>query len=570
MPPTKATTLAKNTSQSIYTLLADTCALNVKSARCKTDDLIRKHPLWRFLELIPGIVSWSAILLPLVLSFFAPQLVASFIIIYTVVWLLRSLTLSIYLYKSYKLSKKALNTDWKKMITLNDSPEKIEYEIKKIKKEENPKQYFELFHLKNRIKSLKKSNQWKKSKDIYHAIIYVTYKESYELIRESIRSYTQSNYPASKMILVLAGEESDKENFQKTAKKIEKEFGKHFSHFMVTVHPKGIPGEIKGKSANATWAAKKLKNYIDRKKIKYENVMISNFDADTVTHPDYFSELTFKYLTEEDRVEKAYQPTHLFHNNIWDVPAMIRIVAQSCSFWRMAESVQKSKYKSFSSRSLSFRTVLDVNYWDPSVIPEDSRQYWTAYTIYDGNHTLVPIYTPVYMDAVLSETYTETFKSQYSQLRRWAWGVCDFPFMALNLWYHPKIKFSLKIYKIYEFLKNSFFWATGPILITFMGFIPGILNPAFRDTVLAYNVPRVMSDMLTFASAGIIMCAVISLAMVPKNPEKGLLGQFSLVGQWILIPIVSIILSAIPALDAQTRLMFGRYLEYQVTEKARK
>lgn len=328
------------------------------------------------------------------------------------------------------------------------------------------------------------------------------------------------------MILVLAGEEADKANFLKLAKKIEQEFGKQFAHLMTTIHPKDIPGEIKGKSANATYASKELRKYLDKKKIAYDNVVLSNFDADTVAHPQYFSELTFKYLTTEKRTEKAYQPTHLFHNNIWDVPMMIRMVAQSCSYWRMAESMEKSKYKSFSSRSLSFKTVLDVNYWDPAIIPEDSRQYWTAYTIYDGRHTLVPIFTPVYMDAVLSETYTKTFQSQYSQLRRWAWGVCDFPFVALNLWYHPKISLSHKMYKVYEFLKNSFFWATGPILITFMGFVPSLINPAFRETVLAYNVPRVMSDMLTFASGGIIMCALISVAMVPYNPKRNSWGNW--------------------------------------------
>ncbi len=537
--------------------------------RDRTDNLIRKHKLWRTLEFIPGSIAWLAIIMPLILSIFAPQFVASFIIVYTIVWLFRSLKLSYYLYKSYKLAKEALQTDWQKLINLTDHPEKINYELKKIKKEEKPKKYFQLFHLKKQIAKLKSLKQQKRSKNILHAVIYVTYKESYQLIRESIKSYANSAYPSSKIMVVLAGEESDKENFLKIAKKIEKEFGKKFAHFMTTVHPKGLPGEIKGKSANATWAAKQFKKYIDSKKIKYENVIISNFDADTVAHPQYFSELTYKYLTEENRTEKAYQPTHLFHNNIWDVPAVIRIVAQSCSFWRMAESVQTSKYKSFSSRSLSMKTVIDVNYWDPAVIPEDSRQYWTAYAVYDGRHTLVPIYTPVYMDAVLSETYVKTFKSQYSQLRRWAYGVCDFPFVALNLWYHPRIKLSEKIYKIYEFLKNSFFWATGPILITFMGFIPGVINPGFRDTVLAYNVPRVMSDMLTLAAAGIIMCAVISISMVPKNPQKGILGQLSLIGQWILIPVVSIFLSAIPALDAQTRLMFGRYLEYKVTEKTR-
>lgn len=536
----------------------------------RTERLIRKHRLWRLLEIVPGAIAWLALVVPLILSVFAPTFVASFILVYTIIWLFRSLKLSWYLYKSFNLSKEALTTDWKKMISLSDHPEKIDYELKKINRETDPKKYFRLFHLKNTVASLQKTAQWKRSAEIYHAIIYVTYKESYGLIRESIRSYAESAYPPSRIILVLAGEESDKENFLALAAKIEHEFGKKFAKFMITVHPKNLPGEIKGKSANATWAAKELKKHLDTCNIAYENVIVSNFDADTVAHPGYFSELTFKYLTQENRTEKAYQPTHLFHNNIWDVPAAIRIVAQSCSFWRMAESVQPSKYKSFSSRSLSMKTVVDVNYWDPAVIPEDSRQYWTAYAVYDGRHTLVPIYTPVYMDAVLSETYAKTFRSQYGQLRRWAYGVCDFPFVALNLWYHPRISLSDKIYKIYEFLKNSFFWATGPILITFVGFIPGIINADFRDTVLAYNVPRLMSDILTFASGGIIMCALISLSMVPRRPDKNFLGRLGLIGQWLLIPVTSIFLSAIPALDAQTRLMFGRYLEYRVTEKARK
>lgn len=554
--------------QTTATIQNSTATLNPYQA--KSEKLIRKHKLWRILEFVPGTVTWLGLLAPLFLSIFVPQYVASFIIIYTIIWLFRSIKLSINLFRSYKLTKEALNTDWNKMISLNNHPEKIGYELRKTKKEVNPKKYFQLFHLKKQIEHLKKIKQWKKSKDIYQAIIYVTYKESYELIRESIKSYCDSNFPSSRMILVLGGEEADRENFLKIAKKIEKEFGKRFAHFMVTIHPKGIPGEIKGKSANTTWAAKQLKKYVDKKGIAYDNVIISNFDADTVVHPYYFSELTYKYLTAEDRTKKAYQPTHMFHNNLWDVPMMVRMVAQSCTFWRMAESMEKNKYKSFSSRSLSFQTAVDVNYWDPSIIPEDSRQYWTAYAVYDGDHKLIPILSPVYMDAVMSETYTKTFKSQYKQLRRWAWGVCDFPFVALNLWYHPRIKLSTKIYHITEFIKNSFFWATGPILITFMGFMPGLINPAFRDTVLAYNLPKVMSDILTVTSIGIIMCAAISLVIVPYNPRRRWLGQLSLCLQWLLIPISSIFLSAIPALDAQTRLMFGNYLEYQVTEKSRK
>lgn len=547
-------------------------------AEQQTQQLIYKHPLWRALEIVPGALTWAAIILPVVFSTFLPVVAACIMIVYTVTWLFRSVKLSVNLYRSSIIVKDALKKDWDKMLSFNDRPEKIDYEIERLhelqnkngKDRELKKEMKELHALKKTLLHLEKTDQHRKSKDIIHAIIYVTYKESYELIRESIKSYVSGNYNPSRIILVFAGEESDRENVHKIGEKIRQEFGTKFMHFMTTFHPSNTPGEIRGKSSNATHAAKELKKYLDVHRIDYENVIVSNFDADTVVHPLYFSELTFKYLTADRRTEKGYQPTHMFHNNIWDVPMATRIVALGCTFWRMAESMEQDKYKSFSSRSIGFKTAVEVNYWDPSIIPEDSRQYWTAYTIYNGRHRLIPIYSPVYMDAVLSDTYVNTFKSQYSQLRRWAWGVCDFPFVALNLWNNKNIKTSQKILLIADFLKNSVMWATGPILITFMGFLPGALNPAFRDTVLAYNLPQIMSGILTLASGGIVMCALISLSLVPFNPKKGVWGMVSLCIQWLFVPIVSIVLSSIPAIDAQTRLMLGKYLEYKVTQKARK
>ena len=38
--------------------------------------------------------------------------------------------------------------------------------------------------------------------------------------------------------------------------------------------------------------------------------------------------------------------------------------------------------------------------------------------------------------------------------------------------------------------------------------------------------------------------------------------------QWLFLPLAGIVFTNLPALDAQTRLLTGRYLEYRVTEKA--
>lgn len=462
------------------------------------------------------------------------------------------------------------------MLGFLEQPQKLQYQINKEHFELDPiileatSQNTVEVSLINKIQDLQKLQQFIKPSEVVHCITLVTYKESYEVVKTSIESYAQSNYNLKNVILMMACEEADWPNALHISRRIKKEYGHLFMDYLHTIHPKNLPHELKGRAGNATWAAKSLKRYLEKKAIAFDKVILSSFDADTVISRNFLSELTFRYCITENRVEVGYQPVPFYHNNIWDVPVFNRLVAISCSFWQLSVSQRKDENKSFASRSMSFQSVIDIDYWDAKIVQDDSRQYWTAFFVYKGRHYLENIYSPVYMDAVLSDSYLDTLKSQYKQLRRWAWGVSDLPFIVVNLINSPEIPLSRKIYETLHFIESVFFWATGPILLLFAGSIPGSLNQDFGSTVLSHNLPIMMSTLMNIASIGIIICIIITTRIIPFDKQKNLWKKISLFLQWILVPIVSVTLSSIPAIDAQTRLMLNKRLDFQVTQKSRK
>jgi hypothetical protein len=68
--------------------------------------------------------------------------------------------------------------------------------------------------------------------------------------------------------------------------------------------------------------------------------------------------------------------------------------------------------------------------------------------------------------------------------------------------------------------------------------------------------------------SGLLISIPLSLLSLPPRPERYHWTRHSyMIFQWLLIPLVGF-LSAIPALDSQTRLLLGKYFgEFWVTEK---
>ncbi|MBU1119417.1 glycosyltransferase family 2 protein [Patescibacteria group bacterium] len=486
---------------------------------------------YRALGIMPGFLSWATIIACFIFSFTHPIPVAIFIICFDVYWLIRVVYLASFLIRSFKQIKKNTKIDW---------------------------------HA--------KLHDIKKCDELYHLVIIPTYKEEINIVRPTFEALVNSNYSNEKMIVVLAIEERDKERGMKNAQIIKDEFGDIFHHFMITVHPKDLEGEIPGKGSNEAWAGRRVKEYIDEKGIAYEDILVSTLDVDTCVHPEYFARLTYVFFNTDDPLHASYQPVPMFFNNFWDAPALMRVVAMSNTFWMLMEQARPERLYTFSSHSMSFKALVDVDFWDTDFVSEDSHIFWQCFMRYNGNYRTEPLLIPVYMDTVLADTYSKSIINQYKQQRRWAWGSENIPYIFLNFRHNKKIPFSSKLSHGFRVIEGFHSWATNALMIFILGWLPLIVGgDAFKTTLLAQNLPLITQWLMTFSMVGMFISATLNLFLLPERPKKYGGGRFVMMFlQWFFLPITTIFLGSFPAIDAQTRMMFGKRMGFWTTQKFRK
>lgn len=485
----------------------------------------------RLLEILPGFLSIVTLAACLLLSFFKPVWVAIFIICFDLYWLIRVMYLAVFLVRSYRRMRHNMRINWYEK--LKDLPD---------------------------------------AENIYHLVIIPTFREGFEVLQSTFEALKNTNYPKEKFMVVLALEERDKENGLKNAKLIREKYEKVFGEFLVTLHPKNIPGEVPGKGSNETFAGKKAKEIIDEKKITHENVLVSTLDVDTCVHREYFACLTFHFLKAPDRLRASYQPVPMFFNNIWDSPALMRVVAMSNTFWMLMEQGRPERLYTFSSHSMSLKALIDVGFWQTNVVSEDSRIFWQCFIRYSGNYRCEPLFIPVYMDTVLAGTFWQSIVNQYKQQRRWAWGIENIPYVIGNFLSNKKINLRDRVVHGFRMVEGFHSWATNALMIFILGWLPLILGgDAFKSTVLAQNLPVVTRWLMTLSMVGMFVSATLNIYMLPPRPAKyGQNRAVMMLLQWLFLPITTIFLGSFPALDAQMRMLGGKKMGFWVTKKVRK
>src|SRR3989339_833839 len=222
---------------------------------------------YRLLEMIPGALIWTTLLLSVIVSFWQPLWVIFFIIAFDLFWLFRIAHFIFFVSLSFFKYKQVVQVNW--------------------------------------FEKVKQIDNWER---LFHIIYLPTAGEPVEVLRSTFRSLLNSEYPAQKMIVVLGGEGRMENDFLPKAEAIKREFTSKFFRVFITLHPGDLPDEMKGKGANANWMGHESKKKIDELNIPYEDLIVSYFDSDTCVHPQYFSYLTYKYLTHPTPMRVSYQP----------------------------------------------------------------------------------------------------------------------------------------------------------------------------------------------------------------------------------------------------------------------
>lgn len=518
-----------------------------------------RRPLYRFFEMLPGLSSFTMILAPFVFSFFSPLYAAMFILLYIIAFFVKSLAIVARIAGGYRVLRRAERIDWAARLADCEDPSSA------LERDGLPPNH------QRAMRSLAAEVHHKKPSDMYNAVIIATYNESRDVLEPTIQAVLRSDYNCTRIILVLAYEERGGPDVEATAHQLYQQYKGNFAEMLLVKHPKDLPNEVPGKGANITYAGFELTRHIEAMHIDPSDVIVTTLDSDNRPHPKYFSHLTYEYIIHPDPYHAAFQPMTLFLNNIWDVPAPMRVVATGNSFWNLVVSQRPHLLRNFASHSQGLAPLIDMNFWSTRTIVEDGHQFWRSYFRFDGNYAVEPLFLPIYQDAVLSDTLKKTLIAQFVQVRRWAYGASDVAYVATRIFRKDRTAPLFdSIVKLFLLLEGHVSWASAALILTFGAFGPLLISPESARSVAAHQLPEIVSNVQRIAMAGLFVSIFISFKILPPRPERYKRHRsIWLVLQWVLMPVTSILYGSAAAINSQTRLLVGKYLErFDVTDKA--
>jgi cellulose synthase/poly-beta-1,6-N-acetylglucosamine synthase-like glycosyltransferase len=167
------------------------------------------------LEIVPTATVWLIVTAPVWGAILVPAALGFGLILFSIYWLWKSFSFASGVLIGYWRLHQAQRTDWVAAAASLDGFDKVQ-----------------------------------------HLVIVPTYGESEEIVADTLHYLTEQDVPRDRVSVVLAFEQRDP-LAPARAERLSARFAPLFQHFLVTFHP-DQPGEVRGKSANLTWAARQV------------------------------------------------------------------------------------------------------------------------------------------------------------------------------------------------------------------------------------------------------------------------------------------------------------------------
>ncbi len=538
---------------------------------------------YRLLEILPGALSYTMIILLFVLSIISPALGSYYLLLIIAVTLVKAVGIVYRTIQGYNAAKRAEKVNWHERLVDLETPHERYEELLKYKcKEFAFNEHVENLKLLSVGKDLVLSESevavddepifFPKPKEIYHAVIMVAYNEGLETLIPTVEAVRDGSFDNERIIFVFGYEERGGEAMVENAKILKEKFKDDFFEFITVMHPKDLKDEIQGKGPNLNFAAGELLEFVKKKKIPLKNIIVTSLDSDNKMSKWYLDYVAYQFIVHPNRQHLSYQPVSLFTNNIWDAPAPMRIIAISNSFFNIISSMRSHTLKNFASHSQPLLALSEMGFWSKKTIVEDGHQYWRSLFFFKGNYEVLPIHVAIYQDAVMEETLIKTLKAQFVQLRRWDYGASDVAYVGVRLFSKDrkqigKMPFLPLFAKFVRLLEGHVTLAAISPMVAFGGWVPKIINSRSKD-LLTFNLPNTISLIQIFASVGLMTTILLSLKMLPPRPKEVKTPRILMILQWLLMPVVAIVYQSFAAFYSQTRLLTGNYMEkFDVTKK---
>ena len=526
-----------------------------------------RNAVYRLFEMLPAILSYGVFIFPFVLSFFSPNLAAYFLILYVLIWFARAMAISFRVVQGYGRVKQTRKLDWEGLLSDIDQADKQQYSYEEDRNSMLRVHGHNLQHIVKRGEL-----EQPRVNQIVHAVMIATYNETQDIIHPTVEHIIKSKGidTQTNVAFFLAYENRTGDWKTKESHQTVKKYSEHFMYSEAVGHDLQ-PDEIIGKGGNATWCARRINQWAEEVGIDPSHVVVTVLDADNRPDENYLAALTYAYIVADDRKYKSYQPIAMYTNNIWDVPALMRVSAVNNSFFHTANAMRFHMIRNFSAHAQSLDALIEADYWSVRTVVEDGHQFWRMYFRYDGKHDVVPLFTPIYQDAVLASTYKKTMIAQFKQIQRWTYGASDIAYVATRAFFLPnKVPKMDVFFKFMRLVENHVTWASSSLLLIVAAWVPLLISSSPDDSIVALQLPSVMSKINLAGVIVVLMAMYIGFATLPPKPKHYRHTRtvaFAL--QWFLVPVVGIVFNSFAAYYSQTRLLLKRYVgAFHVTEKA--